>query len=78
MEQLEEWAEIIRSEIEIKDYANGWFAKHLRCAKGQDIYGWIIEHVEPDKRGGAKICQKMLEKGIIQAVEPPTARIFNV
>ena len=56
MEQLEEWAEIIRSEIEIKDYANGWFAKHLRCAKGQDIYGWIIEHVEPDKRGGAKIC----------------------
>ena len=34
MEQLEEWAEIIRSEIEIKAYANGWFAKHLRCAKG--------------------------------------------
>lgn len=25
LEQLENWAEIMRSEIEIKDYPNGWF-----------------------------------------------------
>ena len=31
---LEEWAEIMRYEIEIKDYPNGWFGKHHRCAKG--------------------------------------------
>ena len=31
-EQLEDWSEIMRSEIEIKDYPNGWFGMHLRCA----------------------------------------------
>jgi len=34
LEQLENWAEIMRSEIEIKDYPNGWFGVHQRCAIG--------------------------------------------
>ena len=69
LEQLEDWAEIMRAEIEIKDYPNGWFGKHLRCARGQDIFLWILEHAEQDKRKGALICQKMLEKGVIQTVD---------
>jgi hypothetical protein len=35
-------------EIEIKDYPNGWLQTHKRCARGQDIYGWILEHAEQD------------------------------
>jgi hypothetical protein len=31
---LEDWAEIMRAEINIRDYSNGWFGKHLRCASG--------------------------------------------
>lgn len=56
IEQLENWAEIMRGEINIKDYPNGWFGKHLRCAQGQDIYGWILEHVEEDNKKGGIIC----------------------
>ena len=49
-EQLEDWAEIMRSEIKIKDYPNGWFGKHLRCAQGTDIQKWLLEHADPDKK----------------------------
>ena len=78
LEQIENWAEIMRGEINIKDYPNGWFGKHLRCAQGQDIYGWILEHVEEDQKKGGIICQKMLEKGLISAVEDTQVRIFNI
>jgi hypothetical protein len=27
---LEDWAEIMRAEINIRDYSNGWFGKHLK------------------------------------------------
>ena len=78
LEQLEDWADIMRQKITIKDYPNGWFGKHLRCGKGQDIFEWILEHAEEDQNKGAKICQKMLEKGLIEAVEPNQGRIFNI
>lgn len=68
-EKLEEWAEKIRADISIKDHANGWFGKHLRCAQGQDIYLWILQHAEEDKKSAAIICQKLLEKDFIQAVD---------
>jgi serine/threonine protein kinase len=38
LEQLEDWADIMRQKIPIKDYPNGWFGKHMRCAKGLDIF----------------------------------------
>ena len=44
VDQLEDWADIMRQEIQIKDYPNGWFNKHYRCAKGQDIIDWVLEH----------------------------------
>ena len=49
MEQLEDWTDIMRQKIKIKDYSNGWFGKHLRCANGSDIYQWILEHAEEDR-----------------------------
>jgi hypothetical protein len=78
LEQLENWAEIMRSEIEIKDYPNGWFGTYQRCANGQDIYGWILEHAEEDPKKGATICQKMVEKKLIMAVDESMGRIFNI
>ena len=78
LEQLENWAEIMRSEIEIKDYRNGWFGTYPKCAIGQDIYGWIIEHAEEDKKKGAIICQKMVEKKLIFAADETMGRIFNI
>ena len=77
-EQLEEWAEKIRADISIKDHPNGWFAKHLRCAQGQDIYLWILQHAEEDKKSAAIICQKLLEKEFLQAVDENQGRIFNM
>ena len=68
----------MRSEISIKDYPNGWFGKHLRCAQGMDIYGWILEHAEEDQKKGAVICQQMLQKGLIQAVEDANQKMFNI
>jgi len=58
---LEDWAETMRSEVTVKDYANGWFAKHLRCVQGKEIYDWILEKVE-DKKKAPFVCKKMLEK----------------
>jgi hypothetical protein len=78
LEQLEGWAEIMRSEIEVKDYANGWFGVHLRCAVGHDVYAWILEHVEEDQKKGAIICQKMVEKKLIFPVDETMGKIFNI
>jgi hypothetical protein len=69
LEQLEEFAELIRNDIHIQDYKNGWFAKHLRCAQGRDIYRWILEHVESNERRAKSICQIMLDKELIQSVD---------
>jgi len=46
----------MRQKIVIKDYPNGWFGKHLRCAKGIEILDWILNHAEEDKQKGALIC----------------------
>ena len=32
MDQLNDWADVMRDEIEIKDYQNGWFGVNARCA----------------------------------------------
>ena len=50
LEQLEEWAELIRNDIRIEDKKAGWFGKHPRCALGGDIYIWILDHVESNER----------------------------
>ena len=69
IEKLEEWADLMRNDIKIQDYKNGWFGKHLRCAAGADIYGWILDHIEMNEDKARKICQKMIEKEIIQNVD---------
>ena len=77
-EQLDEWTEMMRQDIEIKDYPNGWFGQHQRCAKGQDIFGWILKHVEQDQKKGFNICQKMLEQSLFQAVDNVNGSIFGI
>lgn len=72
MDQLEELAELMRNDIHIQDYKNGWLSKHIRCAQGRDIYRWIIEHAEENERKAWSLCQIMLEKQIIQSVEGRT------
>lgn len=69
LEQLGDWAELIRSDVRIMDYKNGWFGKNIRCVYGGDIYRWILEHVESNEKRAAQICQKMLEKEIITSVD---------
>lgn len=66
----------MRQEIQIKDYPNGWFNKHLRCAKGQDILSWVLTHAEQDKVKALQICQKMTEKSLIDAVEDNKGAMF--
>lgn len=74
-QQLEDWADLIRNDIRIQDYKNGWFGKHHRCAVGGDIQAWIMEHVETNDQKAKQICQKMLEKEIIQNIEGK--QLFN-
>jgi hypothetical protein len=35
---MEEWAEIIRSEIKVQDFQNGWLSSHKRCCMGDQIF----------------------------------------
>jgi len=65
LEALEDWAEIMRADIKIQDYKNGWFGKHLRCCQGEEIFEWLLDRAEPDQKKTRLICQKMLEQGII-------------
>lgn len=51
------------------DFKNGWFGKHIRCVYGNDIYRWIVQHVESNEKKAKQICQKMLEKEIIANVD---------
>lgn len=69
LEQLGDWAELIRSDVKIQEYKNGWFGRQIRCVYGGDIYRWIKEHVEANDKKAQYICQKMLEKGIIMSIE---------
>ena len=69
LEQLGEWAELIRSDVKAQDYKIGWFGKSMRVVYGGDIYRWILEHVESNEKKARQICQKMLEKEIIQNVD---------
>jgi hypothetical protein len=66
---LGEWAELIRSDVKVQEYKNGWFGRHIRCVYGGDIYRWIKEHVESNEKRAKQICQKMLEKEIITSIE---------
>ena len=47
-EQLEDWAEVMRSEVEIGDHRTSWFSMHWRCTKGESIFAWVLEHTEED------------------------------
>ena len=58
--QLEEWAEIMRYEIEIKDYPSGWFGTNYQCTKGHTILSWIQKYAEPDQRKAMNVFKKML------------------
>jgi hypothetical protein len=53
----------------MQDYKNGWFGKHIKCVYGKDIYRWILDHVESNEKKSRQICQKMLEKEIVQSIE---------
>ena len=46
--QLEEWAEMMRQEVEIKDYPSGWFGTNYKCTKGNVILAWIQKYAEQD------------------------------
>lgn len=78
LEQLEDWADVMRSEIQVQDISNGWLSKHMRCAKGSCIFHWIQDHIEPDQKQAGIICQKMLEKNLIGGIEDKSGRIFNI
>ncbi len=70
LEQLGDWAELIRSDVRLIDYKSGWGFTHIqRCVYGGDIHKWIVEHVETNEKKAMQICQRMLEKEIIQSVE---------
>jgi len=36
-------AEIIRGEVKIQDFQNGWWGKHKRCCFGEDIFEQVIQ-----------------------------------
>lgn len=59
----------MRAEIKVNDVNHGWFAKHLRCVQGSTIEGWLMEHAEKDQKKVMILCQQMLERGLLQAVE---------
>ena len=69
IEQLGEIAELVRNDINVMDYKNGWFGKQIRVVYGGDIYKWIIDHVESNEKKAKQMCQKMLEKEIISNVD---------
>ena len=58
----------MRNDVKIQDIATGWFSKELRVTEGKGIYYWIIEHIGKDEKQAKTICQKMLEKEIINSV----------
>lgn len=51
MHQLDDWADVMRQEIEIKDYPSGWFGGvNAKCGQGKEILGWIKSHIEQDQK----------------------------
>ena len=60
---------MIRNDVKVMEYKNGWFGKHTRVVYGSEIYRWILEHVEAQEKRAKQICQKMLEKEIISSIE---------
>jgi len=71
-DQLEELTGIIRNDITIRDYKNGWFGSFKRCAQGCDIIGWILEHVEQNEKKARTICAKMVETEMVRSVSGET------
>ena len=69
LQNLEEWAYIMHKDIQMQDYKNGWFGKHVACCRGEEILNWLTERVSPDQKKVLMICQKMLEQDIIINVE---------
>ena len=56
LDNLDDWAETMHSDLPIEDYPNGWFGTHLKCIKGEQIFNWIIEHAVDDRTKAANIC----------------------
>lgn len=50
MEQLEEFAEYMRSDLPDHFYKSGWISASVRCVQGRDVYHWILEHAEESER----------------------------
>lgn len=49
MHQLDDWADVMRQAIEIKDYPSGWFGGvNAKCGQGKAILNWILSHIEQD------------------------------
>ena len=55
--QIEEWAEIMYNEIDIRDYTNGCFTRHRNCCKGGQIFSWLLDKVVPDHKKAKEYCQ---------------------
>jgi hypothetical protein len=44
---MEEMSVLMRKSLRITDVKSGWFGKtQHRCAQGNDIINWVIDHVE--------------------------------
>ena len=72
LQNVEEWAYIMHKDIQMQDYKNGWFGKHMICCRGEEILNWLTDRVSPDQKKVLKICQKMLQQDIITNVENKT------
>lgn len=66
---MEEWAEIIRSEIKVQDFQNGWLSTHKRCCMGEQIYDLVTRLILPDAKRARGFCQTMIDQKIIENVE---------
>ena len=51
----------MHKDIQMQDYRNGWFGKHVACCRGEEIVSWLTERVSPDLTKVLMICQKMLK-----------------
>ena len=45
VDNLEEYAYIMHSDIKLSDFKNGWFGRHTRCCRGEDILQWLQKKV---------------------------------
>lgn len=67
---MEDWAEMMYSEIEITDMQNGWFKKIQNCARGHNILVWVEHKVSEDKKKALQVCQRLMDKKLITCTDP--------